>query len=114
MGKITGYQTSKQRKTSTAKDNKTRVGVYKANRRELRSIISVSSFFVKAGKLGKMRQTKIGARAGKHMFKGAFVATMRGGHKGIFTRMGKKSLPIEEEEFDLCDWKIVKRIADSE
>ncbi len=93
---------------------KTRVGVYKASRRVLKSVISVSSFFVKAGKLGKMKQRKIGAQAGKHMFKGAFVATMKGGHKGIFTRMGRKSLPIEEEEFDLCDWEVVEKIAKSE
>ena len=93
---------------------KTRVGVYKASRKRLRSVVAVDTFVVKAGKLGTMKQTKIGAKAGKHMFKGAFIATMKGGHKGIFTRIGKKSLPIEEEEFDLCDGEIVKRIADNE
>ncbi|WP_218939406.1 hypothetical protein [Wolbachia endosymbiont of Atemnus politus] len=71
-------------------------------------MISVSSFFFKAGKLWKMMQRKIRAQAGKHMFKGAFISTMKGGYKGIFSRIGKKSLPIEEREFDLCDWEVVK------
>lgn len=41
---------------------------------------------VKASYLGKPRQTKAGARAGQHAFPGAFVATMKSGHVGIFKR----------------------------
>jgi hypothetical protein len=47
------------------------------------------------------RQTKKGVSAevnrGKRtLLKGAFVATMRSGHKGVFRREGKARLPIEE------------------
>jgi hypothetical protein len=47
------------------------------------------------------RQTKKGVtvavNAGSRGFiKSAFVATMRSGHKGIFTRRGEKRLPIDE------------------
>jgi hypothetical protein len=47
------------------------------------------------------RQTKKGVsvevnRGKRTLLKGAFVATMRSGHKGVFRREGKARLPIEE------------------
>ncbi len=47
------------------------------------------------------RQTKKGVsvevnRGKRTLLKGAFVATMRSGHKGIFKRRGKTRLPIKE------------------
>ena len=46
------------------------------------------------------RQTKKGVKVtvgGKrHLFEGAFIATMNSGHKGIFTRKTRKRLPIRE------------------
>lgn len=52
---------------------------------------------VKAGRLGKPRQTKKGARVGRHFFGEAFVATMRNGHVGIWLRSTKARLPIVEQ-----------------
>lgn len=52
---------------------------------------------VKAGYIGKPRQVKKGAWAGRRRFyKGAFVATLKSGHVGIFERAGSGRLPIEE------------------
>jgi hypothetical protein len=64
--------------------------------------------------LGKPKQTDIGVRVGKHQFIGAFIATMKSGHSGVFKRKhasgGKRSkrsdgqwteLPIEEERFSI-------------
>ena len=47
------------------------------------------------------RQTKQGVsvevnRGKRTLLKGAFVATMKSGHVGIFRRQGKTRLPIEE------------------
>jgi hypothetical protein len=47
------------------------------------------------------RQTKKGVsvevnRGKRTLVKGAFVATMRSGHKGVFKRRGKERLPIRE------------------
>lgn len=47
------------------------------------------------------RQTKAGVSVEinpgqRKVIKGAFVATMKSGHKGVFERMGKKRLKIEE------------------
>jgi hypothetical protein len=66
--------------------------------------------------LGKPKQTDLGVRVGKHHFVGAFIATMRSGHSGVFKRKyesgGKRSkradgqwteLPIEEERFLIND-----------
>ncbi|WP_394179631.1 hypothetical protein [Marinomonas posidonica] len=36
--------------------------------------------------LGKAKQTDLGVRVGKHHFIGAFIATMKSGHTGIFKR----------------------------
>lgn len=69
---------------------------------------------ISVGALGKPVQTDIGVRVGKHHFIGAFVATMKSGHQGVFKRKhdsgGKRSkrsdgqwteLPIEEERFPI-------------
>ncbi len=44
---------------------------------------------VKAGYLGKARQTRGGVRVGKHHYPDAFVRTMPSGYVGVFERMGK-------------------------
>ena len=58
-----------------------------------------------ANELGAIRQTRQGSRAGKHLFKGAFTATMpKYGSKnnnGIYKRKTKKRLPIKEEFIDI-------------
>lgn len=56
---------------------------------------------IRTGKIGVPRQTKRGARVGAHAFPGAFVATMRSGHVGIFKRKGQPRLPIKEQTVSL-------------
>lgn len=52
---------------------------------------------VAASHLGKLSQSRVGARAGRRSFRGAFLATMPGGHKtGVFERKGASRLPIRE------------------
>lgn len=45
---------------------------------------------------GNARQTKAGVRQGSKFYQGAFLATMKSGHLGIFERRGKSRLPIVE------------------
>lgn len=52
---------------------------------------------IKAVYTGKLKQQKRGIKVGKFTFKGAFVATMKSGHTGIFMRQGKSRLPIIEQ-----------------
>lgn len=67
---------------------------------------------VKAAYLGTPRQTPAGARAGKHFFDRAFVATLKSGHVGIFKRTGKSRLPIESQTVRLeHSESIIARIA---
>lgn len=53
---------------------------------------------------GAKRQTKRGvtakieAKAKPHLFKGAFIATTKSGHTGVFTRSSDKRLPIIEQK----------------
>lgn len=47
------------------------------------------------------RQTRRGVsaqinRGSRSLIRGAFVATMRSGHRGVFVRRGRRRLPIEE------------------
>ena len=46
--------------------------------------------------LGNARQLKTGVRIGSRRYDGAFLATMKSGHFGVFRRRGKSRLPIEE------------------
>lgn len=52
----------------------------------LKGNVWVGGFSVKASVLGRLRQTRRGAGAGRHFFKGAFLSTMRSGHEGAFRR----------------------------
>lgn len=52
-------------------------------------------------RFGTLTQTGRGARAGRLSFPGAFVATMRSGHQGVFRRVGAARLPIQEESLDI-------------
>lgn len=51
--------------------------------------------------LGRARQTRSGVSVGRRRYPGAFLATMKSGHEGIFQRRGKTRLPIEEV---MADW----------
>ena len=43
-----------------------------------------------------MPRVKWYKKGGLDIFEGAFVATMKSGHKGVFKRKGKERLPIKE------------------
>lgn len=67
---------------------------------------------IKASHLGTPRQTRTGARAGKHLFERAFVATTASGHTTVFKRTGRSRLPIEEQTVSLDkSGDIIDRIA---
>jgi hypothetical protein len=57
---------------------------------------------VRAAYVGTPRQTRLGARAGRHSFPGAFVARMPSGHIGIFKRADRSRLPIIEQVVELA------------
>ncbi|APR98663.1 phage tail protein [Wolbachia endosymbiont of Folsomia candida] len=75
--------------------------IIKARASTLEVIVKANFYNVKAHLLGGMKQTKVGAKAGKHMFTNAFIATMPMGHRGIFKRKGRASLPIQEVKLPL-------------
>lgn len=56
---------------------------------------------VKAIYVGKPRKLKKAVRVGKHRFDGAFLATMKSGHRGVFKRSRKSRLPIVEQTVPL-------------
>lgn len=66
---------------------------------------------VKAAAVGTLRQTRRGTRAGRHVFPGSFLATLRSGHRASFHRAStliRKSpgawgdnLPIVEDVVEL-------------
>lgn len=70
-----------------------RVGQYQVNLRASTRLIPLIEFGA--------RQTSQGVRAAKpwgrsQVFKSTFIATMPGGHRGVFRRVGKRRLPIVE------------------
>lgn len=50
---------------------------------------------IRAGDVGKFRQTSRGARAARRVFSNAFVATMPSGKTSVFERKGRARLPIK-------------------
>lgn len=54
-------------------------------------------------KLGKLnpRQTRSGVTAGPAKIPGAFIATMKNGHVGVFRRRGKTRLKIDEQDYPI-------------
>ncbi|WP_353283767.1 hypothetical protein [Wolbachia endosymbiont (group A) of Lypha dubia] len=86
----------------------------KANKVSLKSVITLDrSQWVGVAKLGSIKQTAIGAKVGSRMFEGAFKATMKNGHIGIFRRRYVTSLPIDEIKKNSHAWKTIKEIVDN-
>lgn len=56
---------------------------------------------IAAGYIGRLRQLKTGARVKGHRFSGAFIATMKSGHQGIFRREGEGRLGIDQQTVEL-------------
>lgn len=77
-----------------------RINMLKASRKQLKAHLISKSQYIPARKLGRLRQTATGAKAGKFFYEGAFVATMPStGHESIFRRKRKRRLPIQELGF---------------
>lgn len=68
----------------------------KSNQPESGVTLKKSAGVIKASTLGVTSQTSRGVRTGKHFWPHAFIATMPGGHQGVFRRTSKSSLPIRE------------------
>ncbi|WP_285520179.1 major capsid protein [Wolbachia pipientis] len=66
--------------------------------------------------VGKMKQTRKGAKVGKHEFIGAFMAIMPRGNSGVFRREGRTALPIQEVKLALEPEasKIIKELVNYE
>ncbi|WP_253303369.1 phage tail protein [Wolbachia endosymbiont of Phyllotreta cruciferae] len=91
-----------------------KLSVDKANRKRLWSIVKLSSQWIGVAKLGSIKQTKIGARAGSRTYEGAFIATMKNGHIGIFKRRYTTSLPIDEIKINTQARETMKELVDNE
>ncbi|WP_341812526.1 phage tail protein [Wolbachia endosymbiont (group A) of Conops quadrifasciatus] len=91
-----------------------KLSVDKANRKRLWSVVKLSSQWIGVAKFGSIKQTKIGARAGSHMYEGAFIATMKNGHIGIFKRRYMTPLPIDEIKVNTQAREIMKELVDNE
>lgn len=80
-----------------------RVASVRANRRVHRARIWIGYNPLSAAAFGTPRQTPHGARAGRQVFEGAFVQTIRrkSNYTGIFEREGKSRFPIEHKEVEL-------------
>lgn len=67
---------------------KGRVFLRRANRRqaEITAGLWIGTRPLAASRIGTLKKTRKGYRAGKHYFPGAFEATMPSGHEGVFMR----------------------------
>ncbi|WP_353270074.1 phage tail protein [Wolbachia endosymbiont (group A) of Myopa testacea] len=88
--------------------------VDKANRKRLWSVVKMSSQWIGVAKLGSIKQTKIGAKVGSRTYEGAFIATMKNGHIGIFKRRYMTPLPIDEIKVNTQAREIMKELVDNE
>ncbi|MGL9759607.1 MAG: phage tail protein [Wolbachia sp.] len=78
-----------------------RLRIFKARTSRLDVLIRANLYDIRVSAMGKMRQTRKGAKVGKHEFIGAFKATMPRGNSGIFRREGRTALPIQEVKLGL-------------
>lgn len=93
-----------------------RIKILKANKKHLSANINANMWALKGKDLGNMSQSSLGATAGSHLFKRAFVATMKSGHQGVFRRKGRERLPIKEQYVMLDNYasKLIKTFIDQE
>ncbi|WP_341822983.1 phage tail protein [Wolbachia endosymbiont (group A) of Clivina fossor] len=91
-----------------------KLSVDKANRKRLWSVVKLSSQWIGVAKLGSIKQTKIGAKVGSRTYEGAFIATMKNGHIGIFKRRYMTPLPIDEIKVNTQAREIMKELVDNE
>lgn len=79
------------------KGRRGRSRIFPAKRNYVSGLLWLGTGPIKASYLKPLRQQPLGAMAGKHFFKGSFVAKMPTGHIGIFGRKGASRLPLREE-----------------
>lgn len=91
-----------------------KLSVDKANRKRLWSIIKLSSQWIGVAKLGSIKQTNMGVKVGSRTYEGAFIATMKNGHIGIFKRRYTTSLPIDEIKINTHARETMKELAENE
>lgn len=93
-----------------------RMKIMRANKKQLAANINADMWALKGKDLGDMSQSPIGATAGNYFFKGAFVATMKSSHKGVFRRKGTSKLPIKEQYIMLDNYasKLIKTLIDEQ
>jgi len=78
------------------------IGIRRARPLNLKSVLLVKYKPIPLAAYAGVRQTKKGVSVQmmkskpRKLFKGAFIATMPSGHKGVFLRKGKGRLPIQE------------------
>ncbi|MBV2145270.1 MAG: phage tail protein [Wolbachia endosymbiont of Pissodes strobi] len=78
-----------------------RLRIFKARTSRLDVLMRANLYDIRASEVGKMKQTRKGAKIGKHDFIGAFTAVMPKGNSGIFKREGRAALPIKEVKLPL-------------
>lgn len=78
-----------------------RLRILKARTSSLEVLVRANLYDIRASSIGSMRETRRGAKIGKHEFIGAFTATMPRGYKGAFKREGRAALPIKEVKLPL-------------
>jgi hypothetical protein len=94
-----------------------RIFIARANKKNLQSLLNCNFRGIYARDLGSMRQTPEGAKAGGHLFPGAFVATLRKGAKtGIYRRKGKERFPVKSVMIPIFDeaMKIIEELVGDE
>lgn len=86
-------------KASTVKKQLT---IKRATPSQMRSVIKGTYQPLPLIQFGSVKKNKNGVTAKvrkdrpRQMFKGAFIAVMPGGHKGVFRRMSRRRLPLRE------------------
>ncbi len=93
-----------------------RLRIFKAKTSRLDVLMRANLYDIRASEVGKMKQTRKGAKVGKHEFIGAFTAKMPRGNSGVFRREGRKALPIQEVKLGLEPEasKIIKELVNYE
>ncbi len=93
-----------------------RLRIFKAKTSRLDVLMRANLYDIRASAVGKMKQTRKGAKVGKHEFIGAFMAIMPRGNSGVFRCEGRTALPIQEVKLALEPEasKIIKELVNYE
>lgn len=87
---VAGYRRVRAKKTLSKVKNRSKI---------MRGVVWLGTMKIPAKYGGRTRNVKGGAKAGRHFFENAFVATMKSGYRGIFYR--KPDGKLEQAMIDL-------------